>query len=68
MTAPTRTVSAVSAQAHLAVKVPKIRAFRDRAVALALEVFAHLVLDRFEHAVGVLAFGMQGKILFHRSS
>jgi cytolysin (calcineurin-like family phosphatase) len=55
-------------QAHFAVKVPKICTLGHVAVAFAFEVFADFVLDGFEHAVGVLAFGLQGKILFHGSS
>ncbi len=51
--------------AEAAIKVPKIYAHGQRAVAFALHVFADFVFGGVQQAIGVLAFNVEGECLFH---
>lgn len=51
--------------AELAIKIPKISAFRQITAPFALDVFADFVLDGIQKAIGVLAFNMELEIFSH---
>jgi hypothetical protein len=57
----------VFTQAKFAIEVPKIGAFGQVTAAFAFEIFANLVLNSVEQAVGVFAFDLELECFFHES-
>ena len=51
--------------AELAIEVQKVNAFGQRPTAFTCDVFADLVLDRFQNPLGILAVNMEWKGFFH---